>query len=53
MKIQGQYDNTDNSNLDQLNDNKGVAHLWDMSGVVAQAEEYHHIPRECRGLVFL
>ena len=50
MKIQGQYDNTDKPNVGLLNDNKGVEHLWNISGAVAHAEEHHEIPRECRGL---
>ena len=49
MNIHGQYDNIHKLKLGPLNDNKGVEHLWNVSGTVAQAKQHHQIPSESRG----
>ena len=43
------YDNIHKPKLGPLNDNKGVEHLWNISGTVAQAKQHHQIPSESRG----
>ena len=44
MNIHGQYDNIHKLKLGPLNDNKGVEHLWNISGTVAHAKQHHQIP---------
>ena len=44
MNIHGQYDNIHKFKLGPLNNNKGVEHLWNISGIVAQAKQHHQIP---------
>ena len=52
MNVHGQYDNIHKLKLGPLNDNKGVEHLWNASGTVAQAKQHRQIPSESRGWAF-
>ena len=38
--------------LGPLNDNKGIEHLWNVSGTVAQAKKHHQIPSKSKGSAF-
>ena len=48
MKIQGQHDNTNKPSLGPLSDNKGVEHLWNMSGVFGVLEQDTEVPMPSR-----
>ena len=46
------YNNVHKLKLGPLNDNKGIEHLWNISGTVAQVKQHHQIPSESRGWPF-